>query len=77
MTQILTRAPRLDSTTALGDTCDCCGVPAKLQVELAAGGELTFCGHHANRLARQIAVEAVHVVVEDGFEWRGLALYPS
>ncbi len=41
------------------DRCDRCGAQAYLRVELAGGGELLFCGHHArehgDRL-REIAV---------------------
>jgi hypothetical protein len=44
------------------DRCDRCGAQAYLRVELAGGGDLLFCAHHArehgDRL-REIAV-AVH-----------------
>jgi len=43
-----------DVTTAVApapltaeDRCDRCGAQAYLRVELASGGELLFCGHHA------------------------------
>ncbi|MGH3448222.1 MAG: DUF7455 domain-containing protein [Nocardioidaceae bacterium] len=29
------------------DRCDRCGAQAYVRVELAAGGELLFCAHHA------------------------------
>ena len=29
------------------DRCDRCGAQAYLRVELASGGELLFCAHHA------------------------------
>ncbi|HKT02316.1 MAG TPA: hypothetical protein VJT31_22535 [Rugosimonospora sp.] len=73
MTQLVSPAPRLDSTPALGDICDRCGVAAKLQVELDVGGALTFCGHHANEHAKEIVRRAAGLVVEDGFDWRGFA----
>ncbi|WP_020495094.1 DUF7455 domain-containing protein [Sciscionella marina] len=30
------------------DRCDRCGAAAKVRVLLPSGGELLFCGHHAN-----------------------------
>jgi hypothetical protein len=42
-----------DVTTAVAtpmtaqDRCDRCGAQAYLRVELASGGELLFCAHHA------------------------------
>jgi hypothetical protein len=44
------------------DRCDRCGAQAYLRVELAGGGDLLFCGHHAREHGdklREIAV-AVH-----------------
>ncbi len=31
----------------VADRCDRCGAQAFLRVELASGGELLFCAHHA------------------------------
>jgi hypothetical protein len=73
MTQTLVPVPRLDTAPSLADRCDRCGVPAKLHVDLTAGGSLAFCGHHANRLAPDITRLATAIVVEEGFEWRGSA----
>jgi hypothetical protein len=44
------------------DRCDRCGAQAYLRVELASGGELLFCAHHAREHGdklRQVAI-AVH-----------------
>ena len=44
------------------DRCDRCGAQAYLRVELAGGGDLLFCAHHAREHGdklREIAV-AVH-----------------
>lgn len=44
------------------DRCDRCGAQAYLRVELASGGELLFCAHHAREHGdklKQVAV-AVH-----------------
>lgn len=43
MTLTLTADSPLDAT----HRCDRCGAQAYVQVELNAGGELLFCGHHA------------------------------
>ena len=50
-------APSAPLTAA--DRCDRCGAQAYLRVELAKGGELLFCAHHAREHGdklRQIAV---------------------
>lgn len=62
---------QVDTVTSLTDRCDGCGAAAKLGVTLAAGGELAFCGHHANRMAGEIVRIAARIRVEDGFEWAG------
>jgi len=36
-------------TLTSNDRCDACGAQAYVRVELAAGGELSFCGHHARK----------------------------
>ena len=62
---------QVDTVASLPDRCDGCGAAARLGVELATGGELSFCGHHANRLAADIARIAVRISVEEGFVWAG------
>jgi hypothetical protein len=73
MTQTLMSRPATHVVEELGERCDRCGVAAKLRQILTAGGELTFCGHHANRYSETIAGSARAVVVESGFAWRGAA----
>jgi|tagenome__1003787_1003787.scaffolds.fasta_scaffold19037998_2 hypothetical protein len=53
------------------ERCDGCGAAAKLDFELASGGNLALCGHHANRAAEGIARVALRVTVEEGFAWAG------
>ena len=44
MTGTLTGPAPLTAT----DRCDRCGAAAAVRVTLPGGGELLFCGHHAN-----------------------------
>jgi hypothetical protein len=53
------------------ERCDRCGAAAKLGLVLATGGELAFCGHHANGYAETILASAESVFLEPGFAWRG------
>ena len=50
MTTAVAPSPRF---TAL-DRCDRCGAQAYVRVELASGGELMFCAHHAREHADKI-----------------------
>ena len=43
------------------DRCDRCGAQAYLRVELASGGELLFCGHHAHEYGPKLSQLAVAV----------------
>lgn len=45
------------------DRCDRCGAQAYLRVELAKGGELLFCAHHAREHGD--ALKEVAVIVQD------------
>ena len=45
------------------DRCDRCGAQAYLRVELASGGELLFCAHHAREHGD--ALKQVAVAVQD------------
>jgi hypothetical protein len=69
MTTLLT--PEITTVDELTERCDRCGAAAKLEVKLASGGELAFCGHHANRLQEDIARIAERIVLEEGFAWAG------
>lgn len=48
------------ATLTAADRCDRCGAAAAVRVTLPSGGELLFCGHHANehsaRLEQMAAV---------------------
>jgi hypothetical protein len=57
------------TTGEMTERCDRCGAAAKLAVVLPGGGQLAFCGHHANKHAGEIARIAEKVTVEDGFDW--------
>lgn len=43
------------------DRCDRCGAQAYLRVELATGGELLFCAHHAREHGDALKEVAVNV----------------
>jgi len=45
-----------------------------LRVVLAGGGELLFCGHHANKYAEKLVKIAVEVVADPEFTWRSAEL---
>ena len=57
----------------LADRCDRCGAAAKVRAVLPKGGELLFCGHHANRYADGIARAAARIQVLPDFRWAGMA----
>lgn len=69
MTTLLT--PEITTVGELTERCDRCSAAAKLEVKLAGGGELTFCGHHANRHHEDIVRVAERIVLEEGFDWAG------
>jgi hypothetical protein len=69
MTSLL--SPEITTDAELTDRCDRCSAAAKLVVTLTSGGELAFCGHHANRHHDDIVRIAGRVVLEEGFEWAG------
>ena len=48
------------------DRCDRCGAQAYLRVELAGGGELLFCAHHAREHGDKLREIAVTVHDETG-----------
>lgn len=51
--------------TAL-DRCDRCGAQAYVRVELASGGELLFCAHHAREHAEKLQQVALAIHDETG-----------
>ena len=74
MTPTLTPPPETVAQFATDERCDRCMASAKLRVRLAEGGELVFCGHHANKFAPDLVKIAVEVVAAPDFEWRGTEL---
>ncbi|AGL21187.1 hypothetical protein [Actinoplanes sp. N902-109] len=69
MTSLL--SPEIVTADSLTERCDSCGAAARVEIALAAGGSLAFCGHHANKHAERLAAVASKVTVEEGFEWAG------
>ena len=61
--------PEITTVGELTERCDRCGAAAKLEITLAGGGKLAFCGHHANRHREDIVRVAERIVAEEGFEW--------
>jgi hypothetical protein len=59
-----------DATLSAADRCDRCGAQAYLRVALHAGGELTFCAHHARehsdklREISTVVVDEIHKLAE-------------
>ncbi len=51
--------------TAL-DRCDRCGAQAYVRVELASGGELLFCAHHAREHGDKLQLVAASIHDETG-----------
>lgn len=74
MTPTLTPPTESAAPPAASERCDRCSAAAKLRVVLAGGGDLIFCGHHANKYAEDLAKIAVDFAVEPDFTWRGSAL---
>ncbi len=56
----MTTAVATSALTAT-DRCDRCGAQAYLRVELATGGELLFCAHHAREHGDKLRAIAVSV----------------
>ncbi|MEV1288109.1 hypothetical protein [Micromonospora sp. NPDC049679] len=71
MRPVLVPSPQVEVVPSVQDQCDGCGAAARLGLRLANGGELTFCGHHANRHADRIVRTARLIILEDGFDWTG------
>ncbi|GIM92349.1 DUF7455 domain-containing protein [Paractinoplanes toevensis] len=69
MTSLL--SPEITTVAELTDRCDRCSAAAKLVVTLTSGGELAFCGHHANRHHDDIVRVGERIQLEEGYEWAG------
>jgi hypothetical protein len=61
--------PTITVTAELPERCDRCGAASKVRAFLPTGGDLAFCGHHANKHAHTIRTQADRIVVESGFGW--------
>jgi len=64
-------SPEITTVDSLTERCDRCSAAARLVVSLASGGELAFCGHHANRHHEDIVRVADRILMEADFEWAG------
>jgi hypothetical protein len=76
MTPTLT-PPETVAIPGADERCDRCNAAGKLRVMIAGGGELVFCGHHANKYAERLVKIAVQVAVDPEFSWRGTELMAS
>jgi hypothetical protein len=74
MTATLTPPPPTATETAADERCDRCNAAGKLRIVLAGGGQLVFCGHHANKYADDLVKITVDYTVEPDFTWRGSEL---
>lgn len=74
MTPTLTPPPETVAVPAADERCDRCSAAGKLRIMIAGGGELVFCGHHANKYAEDLVKIAVQVAADPDFTWRGAEL---
>lgn len=77
MTPTLTPPPETVAVPGADERCDRCNAAGKLRVMIAGGGELVFCGHHANKYAEKLVKIAVQVAAAPDFVWRGHELLAS
>lgn len=54
-------ADQATQSLTANDRCDACGAQAYVRVELAAGGELNFCAHHARKHGTALQEAAAHI----------------
>ena len=71
MTPTLMPPPETVAPPAAEERCDRCNAAGKLRILLAGGGELIFCGHHANKYAERLVTIAIEVAAAPDFAWRG------
>jgi hypothetical protein len=65
----------LSKLQALADErCDRCNAAGKLRIRVAEGGDLVFCGHHANTYAEQLVKVAMEIWADPEFAWWGADL---
>ena len=77
MTPTLTPPPATVAYPAADERCDRCNASGKLRIVLAGGGELVFCGHHANKYAEDLVKITVQFAADPEFTWRGADLMPN
>ena len=58
---VVTTAVAPSAPLTAEDRCDRCGAQAYLRVELATGGELLFCAHHAREHGDKLRTIAASV----------------
>jgi hypothetical protein len=73
MTHTVVTEPTVTVAAGLTERCDRCGAAGKIRVFLPDGGDLAFCGHHADSYSGTIRTTAHHVVIESGLRWRAAA----
>jgi hypothetical protein len=71
MTPTLMPQPAAAAPPAADERCDRCSAAGKLRIVIAGGGELVFCGHHANKYAPDLVRITVEAAVAPDFTWRG------
>jgi hypothetical protein len=71
---LTTPPPETVVAPAADERCDRCSAAGKLRLVTAGGGELVFCGHHANKYAEDLVKIAVQVAADPDFDWRGTEL---
>lgn len=71
MTPTLTPPLEMVAGPSAQERCDRCNAAGKLRIVLAGGGELIFCGHHANRYAEDLVKITVQFATDPDFTWRG------
>jgi hypothetical protein len=69
MTPTITPPPEAAAPPVPEEPCDRCNAAGKLRLVLAGGGDLVFCGHHANKYAPELVKIAVQVVSAPDFTW--------
>ncbi|MEV0719555.1 hypothetical protein [Asanoa sp. NPDC050611] len=77
MTPTLTPPPGTVVPPATDERCDRCNAAGKLRITMAGGGELVFCGHHANKYADDLVKITVQFAADPDFQWRGADLMAS
>ncbi|MBB5872396.1 hypothetical protein F4553_005830 [Allocatelliglobosispora scoriae] len=77
MTATLTPPSETATAPAADERCDRCNAAGKLRIVMAGGGELVFCGHHANKYAEDLVKITVTAAADADFVWRGTELMSS